>query len=74
MQIIIEFPVSILATYHGVSNLDETIDENLTIFIERYFYHNNISFKILSLNFKNPVPNTNDELFQYIIEIYGTPY
>lgn len=69
MKLLIEFPVNIVTNYHGSSNLDETLDENISYLIGKYFYENQIDFKILELEFITPKPNTNDEMIQYIIEL-----
>lgn len=69
MKLIIEFPMLIAITYHGASNLDETLDENISYLIGKYFYQNNIDFKILVLDFIAPKPNINDTLIRYEVEL-----
>ncbi|WP_445457590.1 hypothetical protein [Flavobacterium sp. HNIBRBA15423] len=69
MKLLIEFPMQIVITYHGISNLDETLDENISYLIGKYFYQNNIDFKMLSLNFIASKPNINDKLIRYEIEL-----
>ena len=69
MKLLIEFPLNVVTNYHGPSNLDETLDENISYLIGKYFYANKIDFKILELEFISPKPNTNDEMIQYLVEL-----
>ena len=68
-QLVIEFPTYILTGYNGLNNLDETLDDNITYVIGRYFYENEIGFAVESLNFIQPIPNHNDELVRYVVSI-----
>lgn len=69
MKLLIEFPMNVVINYHGASNLDETLDENISYLIGKYFYENKIDFKILNLEFISPKPSINDEMIQYEVEI-----
>ena len=69
MKLILELPLLILSRYHGVSNLDETLDNNITYLIGKYFYDHDIKFKILNLDWVKPQPNINDELIRYEVEV-----
>lgn len=55
--------------YHGVDNIDVTLDDNISYLIGKYFYDNKMEFNILSLKIVKPKPNINDELIQYEVEI-----
>lgn len=68
-KLFIEFPMHIIVHYHEVSNLDETLDENISYLLGKYFYQNSIDFKILQLDFVDPQPNIHDEHIQYVIEV-----
>ena len=59
----------IVCAYNGASNLDETLDDNISYLIGKYFYENNIDFKILDMDFVVPEPEINDELVRYDVEI-----
>ena len=65
--------MNVVCSYNGASNLDETLDDNISYLIGRYCYNNEIDFKILSLEFVEPEPNVNDELIRYKIEIGTNP-
>ena len=65
--------MNILCSYNGKSNLDETLDDNISYLIGKYFYDNKIGFKILDLDFIKPEPNINDELVRYQIEMDVNP-
>ena len=69
MKLIIEFPMYILSGYHGISNLDETLDDNITHLIGKYFYDRNITFSILKIEHVQGVPNINDALVRYEVLI-----
>lgn len=69
MKLIIEFPIIVLNAYNGASNLDETLDDNITYLIGKNCYDNQIEFKIVNFDFVPPVPNVNDELFRYQVEL-----
>ena len=69
MKQIREFPMSIICSYKGESNLDETLDDHITCLIGKYFCENKIEYKILDLNCVKPRPNINDELIQYKVEM-----
>ena len=68
-KLFIEFPMHIVAHYHGASNLDETLDENISYLLGKYFYQNSIDFKILQLDFVDPQPNIHDKHIQYEIAV-----
>lgn len=68
-KLFIEFPWNVIINYHGVSNLDVTLDENITYLIGKYFYQKNIPFKILQLDFVDPKPNVYDQHIRYDVEI-----
>ena len=68
MKLIIEFPLLILSTYNGVSNLDITLDDNITYLLGKHCYTNEIKFEILNLDWVKPQPNINDELIRYEVE------
>ncbi len=65
--------MNIVCSYNGASNLDETLENNLSYLIGKHCYDNNIDFKILKLDFVKPEPNVNDELIRYQIEIGMSP-
>jgi len=73
MKLIIEFPMNIVCSYNGASNLDETLDGNISYLIGKHCYDNKIYFKILNLVFVKPKPNVNDELIRYQVEIGLNP-
>ena len=60
--------MNIVSSYNGSSNLDETLDDNISYLVGKYFYANQIEFKILKLDFVKAVPACNDELIRYEIE------
>ena len=61
--------MNIVCSYHGASNLDKTLDDNISYLIGKYCYTNKIDFKILNLDFIKPEPNVNDELIRYQLDI-----
>ena len=61
--------MNIVCSYKGASNLDETLDDNISYLIGKYCYDNKIDLKILNLDFVKSVPNINDELIRSQIEI-----
>lgn len=69
MKLIVEFPMSAVCSYNGASNLDETLNDNISYLIGKHCYDNKIAFKILNLDFVKPERNVNDELIRYQIEI-----
>ena len=69
-KLTIEFPMYVLATYNGgLSNLDETLDDNITYIIGRHFHENKIGFAIESMDTIPAVPSNNDELVRYVVNI-----
>ncbi len=65
--------MNIVCSYRGTSELDETLDDNISYLIGKHCYENEIDFKILNLDFVKPEPNVNDELVRYQIEIGLNP-
>lgn len=61
--------MNIVCSYKGASNLDETLDNNISYLIGKHCCDNKIDFKILNLDFVKPEPNVNDELIRYQLEI-----
>jgi len=59
----------IVCSYNGASNLDETLDDNISYLMGKYFYDNNMDFEILDMDFVSPKPEINDELVRYHVEI-----
>ena len=69
MKLNFEFPLLILSRYNGPSNLDITLDDNITYLLGKHCYTNEIKFEILNLDWVKPQPNINDELIRYEIEV-----
>ncbi len=69
MIIIVEFPLDIINSYNGASNLDITLDDNISYLIGKYFYENKIDFKIDKIEFVSLKHNKNDELVRYELQI-----
>ncbi|QDU58404.1 hypothetical protein Pan181_46390 [Aeoliella mucimassa] len=69
-QLIIEFPMRILAEYNGgLSNLDETLDDNITWLLGRPFDENGTPFQVECLNRVPATPDCNDPLVRYNVQV-----
>ena len=69
-KLTVEFPMFVLAGYNGgLSNLDVTLDDNITYLLGRQFYEIDVDFNVISMEHVDPIPNQNDELVRYEIEI-----
>ncbi|GAB5525748.1 MAG: hypothetical protein Roseis2KO_36200 [Roseivirga sp.] len=73
MKLIIEFPLYIVSSYNGISNLDETLDDNISYLIGKYCYDHNIGFRILELTIADPEPKVHDGLIRYQVELEINP-
>lgn len=69
MELIVEFPLQIVANYFWASNLDVALDDNISYLIGKHFFENSIEFKIKSLDFIKPKPNLNYDLIRYKIPV-----
>ncbi len=65
----IEFPMLILCSYNGASNLDVTIDDNLVYLLGKHFHDNKLNFKIEEVKLVEPTPGENDELVRFEVEM-----
>lgn len=52
LEILIEFPVAVLASYYGISNLDETWDDNIFYLITNTLHEHQVHVKSANLTMK----------------------
>jgi len=69
MHLLIEFPMHVVASYHGPGNLDVALDDNISYLIGKYCHDHQIPFTIHSIDFVPAQPQLSDELVRYKVEM-----
>lgn len=69
MTVYIEFPMIVLKEYEGEDNVYQILDDHITDLVRKPFQEKDIPVKITRLDFVDPVPNKNDELVRYELQV-----